>query len=50
MAKRTRSWFASALAWFGRFISQLGGAFHGGHNADPSASKLYERPRDEYRP
>ncbi|MEN8600859.1 hypothetical protein [Microbacterium rhizosphaerae] len=31
-------------------ITQVGGALHGGRNADPSARKLYEQPRDQYRP
>lgn len=37
-------------AWIGGVITQVGGALHGGRNADPSARKLYEQPRDQYRP
>jgi hypothetical protein len=39
-----------AVFWLGRVIGQLGGALNGGRNADTSAAKIYERPRDEYRP
>jgi hypothetical protein len=38
------------LAWIASVIMQTGGALNGGRNADPSARKLYEQPRDEYRP
>lgn len=50
MAKSVQEAVASALLWIGRTVSQLGGAFHGGHNADSSAAKLYEQPREPYRP
>jgi hypothetical protein len=36
--------------WMAGVVRQLGGALNGGRNSDSSATKLYEQPRDEYRP
>ncbi|NNC10749.1 hypothetical protein HII28_02460 [Planctomonas sp. JC2975] len=31
-------------------LKQVGGALNGGRSADDYATKLYEQPRDDYRP
>jgi hypothetical protein len=49
--------FARALRFAGRFlvwvatvVTQLGGALTGGRGADTYANKLFQQPRDDYRP
>jgi len=37
-------------SWIAGVVKQVGGGLNGGRNADEYASKLYEQPRDEYRP
>jgi hypothetical protein len=37
-------------SWIAGFVMQVGGGLNGGRNADESAAKLYEQPRDDYRP
>lgn len=38
------------LAWVADVVTQVGGAVNGGRSADKYAAKLYEQPRDDYRP
>jgi hypothetical protein len=38
------------LAWVARVVMRVGGALNGGRSADEYARKLYEQPRDDYRP
>jgi hypothetical protein len=38
------------LPWVTEVVGQVGGALNGGRSADKYATKLYERPRDEYHP
>jgi hypothetical protein len=38
------------LLWVADVVKQVGGALNGGRGADTYATKLYEQPRDDYRP
>jgi hypothetical protein len=38
------------LAWVADVVKQSGGAVNGGPSADTNANRLYEQPRDDYRP
>jgi hypothetical protein len=38
------------LAWVADVVKQVGEAANGGRAADTYATKLYEQPRDDYRP
>jgi hypothetical protein len=38
------------LAWVAGVVKQVGGSLGGGRSGDEYAAKLYEQPRDEYRP
>ncbi|WP_168203916.1 hypothetical protein [Humibacter ginsenosidimutans] len=38
------------LVSVGGVLKQAGGAMNGGRGADPHATTLYERPRDDFRP
>jgi hypothetical protein len=38
------------LAWVASVVKQVGGSLNGGRSGDEYAAKLYEQPRDEYRP
>ena len=38
------------LQWVAQVLQQVGGSLNDGRSGDRLASKLYEKPRDEYRP
>jgi hypothetical protein len=38
------------LQWAAEVLKQVGGALNGGRSGDKLATKLYETPRDDYRP
>ena len=43
-------WLGRFSSWMAGVVKQVGGGLNGGRDADEYASKLYEQPRDEYRP
>jgi hypothetical protein len=47
-----RLWHAlgRSLAWLAGVAKQVGGSLNGGRSGDVYAAKLYEQPRDGYRP
>lgn len=38
------------VAWVAGVVKQVGGSLAGGRSGDEHAAKLYDQPRDEYRP
>jgi hypothetical protein len=47
-----RLWHALGrfLTWVAGVVKQAGGSLNGGRSGDEHAAKLYEQPREEYRP
>jgi hypothetical protein len=50
MLTRLRRRLGHLLRWIAGVVAEVGGALNGGRSGDRSARKLYEKPRDDYRP
>jgi hypothetical protein len=50
MLKRLARALGRFLVWVADVVKQVGGALNDGRSGDTYATKLYEHPRDEYRP
>lgn len=50
MLKRLARALGRFLAWVADVVKQVGGALNDGRSGDTYATKLYEHPRDDYRP